>query len=62
MNTSILLLTIALLSDLVLLGIFGYEYKKSRERTSLILVLCLIFVFLMCIYFLLEKLGVVIVL
>jgi hypothetical protein len=61
MNTSILLLVVALLSDLVLLGIFVREYIKSKERTSLVLILCLIFVFLMCIYFLLDKLGVVIV-
>lgn len=61
MNTSILLLAVAMIADLVLLGIFVWEYRKSKERTSLVLVLCLIFVFLMCIYFLLDKLGVVIV-
>ena len=61
MNTSVLLLVLAMVCDLVVIGIFSYDYKKTKDRNNLLFILALFFVFLVCFYYLLQKLGVVIV-
>lgn len=62
MNVQTLLLLVAIVCDISLIGIFIRDYRKSKEKVTLLFVLGLIVIFLICIYFLLEKLGVVIVL
>jgi hypothetical protein len=61
MNISAVLIVIAIICDWILIGIFYNDYRKTKDRISFIFVLGLFFVFLVCIYFLLEKLGLVIV-
>jgi hypothetical protein len=61
MNTSVLLLVLAMVCDLIVIGIFSYDYKKTKDRNDLLFILALFFVFLVCFYYLLQKLGVVIV-
>jgi hypothetical protein len=61
MNTGVLLLAVAMICDLILIGIFFNDYRKTKDKYGLLIVLGFVGVLLVCIYFLLEKLGVVIV-
>ncbi|MBU7015076.1 MAG: hypothetical protein HXS52_09730 [Theionarchaea archaeon] len=61
MNVQALLLLVAIVCDVLLIGIFARDYKNSKEKVTLLFILGLIVIFLICIYFLLEKMGVVIV-
>ncbi|MGC1122970.1 MAG: hypothetical protein WBA22_17960 [Candidatus Methanofastidiosia archaeon] len=61
MNVQALLLLVAIVCDMLLMGIFVRDYRNSKEKVTLLFILGLIVIFLICVYFLLEKLGVVIV-
>jgi uncharacterized membrane protein YoaK (UPF0700 family) len=61
MNVQALLLLVAIVCDALLMGIFVRDYRNSKEKVTLLFILGLIVIFLICVYFLLEKLGVVIV-
>ena len=62
MKREVLLLLVAILCDWLLIGIFSYDYKKKRDRNNIFIVLGLVIVFFICLYYLLQKMGVVIVL
>jgi hypothetical protein len=61
MNVRIFLVVVAIVCDWVLMGIFFREYQKDKDKTTLIFVFGLFVVFLLCLYFLLEMLGIVVV-
>jgi len=61
MNKGILLLVLAIMCDWVLIGIFSYDYKKTKDKIDILLILGLFFAFVACFYFLLQKLEIVIV-
>ncbi len=61
MNIRILLLVVAIVCDWVLMGIFFREYRKDKDKKTLIFVFGLFVVFLLCLYLLIEMLGIVIV-
>ncbi|MBU6996855.1 MAG: hypothetical protein HXS41_11400 [Theionarchaea archaeon] len=61
MNVQALLLLVAIVCDVLLMGIFVRDYRISKEKMNLLFVLGLIAVLLICIYFFLEKMGIVIV-
>ncbi len=61
MEKRVLLLLLAIVCDWLLIGIFSYDYRKSKDKYELFIILGLIFVFFACVYFLLQRLGVVIV-
>lgn len=62
MNKGEILLVFAIICDWLLIGIFSYEFKKTKDKNIIFLVLGMVFVFFVCLYYLLQKLGVVIVL
>lgn len=61
MNTRVLLLIVAIICDWVLMGIFFREYRRDKDKNTLIFVFGLFVVFLLCLYLLIEMLGIVIV-
>ncbi|MCK4310670.1 MAG: hypothetical protein KAV48_00135 [Methanomicrobia archaeon] len=61
MNTSVLLLVLAMVCDLVVIGIFSYDYKKTKDKIDILFILSLFFAFVACFYYLLQKLEIVIV-